>query len=452
MNSFAHIHDLFEQRDIRKVKVAVTDIDSILRGKYISLDKFASATEGGLGFCDVVFGWDSADVLYDNVTYTGWHTGYPDAHCKLDLDTMRFIPWEKDTALFLADFVNKDGSPHSISPRSILKRVLAKAAEMGFSAIGANEYEFFCFDETPHSIREKGFRDLKPLSPGMFGYSVQRASAQAEFVHTVMDQMKEFGVEIEGMHTETGPGVYECAIKYGPLLQAADRAILFKTGIREIGARLGILPTFMAKISPDLPGCSGHIHLSLWDAEGHKNLFYGPDGQPTELARHFIGGQLALMPQVLAMVCPTINSYKRTVPNTWAPTTASWGEENRTTALRWIPGSAKGTRVEYRIASSDSNPYLAMAAALASGLWGIENKIEPPASIQKSAYTAPEGMYQPLQHSLEAATASLKASEAAKGLFGPEFVRHFVETREWEVRQFGRAVTSWEMERYFETV
>jgi glutamine synthetase len=452
MQSFAHIHDVFEQRGIRKVKVGVTDIDGIFRGKYISMDKFASAAEGGFGFCDVVFGWDAADALYDNVTYTGWHTGYPDAQCKLDLDTLRFIPWEPHTALFLADFVQKNGSPLGISPRQVLQRVLDRAAQMGFQAIGANEYEFFCFDETPHSIRDKGFRDLRPLSPGMFGYSVQRASAQADFVHTVIDQMAAFGVEIEGMHTETGPGVYECAIKYGPLLQAADKAILFKTGMREIGARLGILPTFMAKISPDLPGCSGHIHLSLWDRDGHTNLFYGPDGMPSELGRHFIGGQLVLMPQLMAMVCPTVNSYKRTVPNTWAPTTASWGVENRTSALRWIPGSAKGTRVEYRIASSDSNPYLAMAAALASGLWGIEHAVEPPEPIQKSAYSAPAGQYQPLPHTLEAAAASLKGSEVARTLFGEDFVRHFVETREWEVRQFNKAVTNWEMDRYFETV
>lgn len=450
--SFTQVHEAIEKKGIRKVKVGVTDVDGIFRGKYISLDKFASATESGFGFCDVVFGWDSHDALYDNASYTGWHTAYPDAMARIDLDTMRQIPWEPDTALFICDFVKKDGTPLMVSPRQVLQRVLAKAASMGLKAMGANEYEFFCFNETPQSIRAKGFQNLEPLSPGMFGYSVQRASANHAWVHAMIDQMHAFGVEIEGFHTETGPGVYEAAIKYGPLLQSADKAILFKTGAREIGARLGVLPTFMAKVSPDLPGCSGHIHLSLWDAEGKTNLLYGPDGLPSEIGRHFIGGQLALMPELLPMVCPTINSYKRMVPGTWAPTTASWGVENRTTSLRWIPGSPKSTRVEYRLASSDSNAYLAMAAALASGLWGIEHKIEPPAACEQSAYHATAGTYRPLPHSLEAATARLKVSEAAKELFSADFVRHFVETREWEVRQFHKAVTTWETERYFETV
>ena len=452
MASVEQIRDRFEKEGIRKVKVGAFDIDGIFRGKYISMDKFYSSIESGFGFCDVVFGWDNNDALYDNVTYTGWHTGYPDAHAKIDLDSLRIVPWEPDTALFLGDFVQKDGSPLPIAPRQVLQRVVAKATKMGLVPFSANEYEYFIFDETPHSLREKGFRDLKPLSPGMFGYSVLRASSHADFVHTVIDQMAQYGIEIEGMHTETGPGVYECAIKYGPALKAADDAALFKTGVKEICARMDLIASFMAKPNDKLPGCSGHIHQSLWDTDLKKNLFYAPDGQPSEMARHFIGGQLALMPAMMCLIGPTINSYKRTIPNTWAPTSASWGHENRTTALRWIAGGPKSSRVEYRLASADGNPYLALAASLASGLYGIEHRIEPPEPIQRSAYTAPAGMYEPLPHTLELATERLAQSEVARELLGDAFVTHFVETRQWEVRQYNQAVTTWELERYLEII
>ena len=254
------------------------------------------------------------------------------------------------------------------------------------------------------------------------------------------------------MHTETGPGVYEAAIKYDKALRAADNAALFKTAIKEICARMGLIATFMAKVNSGLPGCSGHIHHSLWNPEMKKNHFFAPYGEPSETAQRFIAGQLALMPELMCLIGPTINSYKRTVPNTWAPTTASWGYENRTTALRWIPGSEKSSRVEYRLASADGNPYLTIAASLASGLWGIENRLEPPAPIQQSAYNAPEGQYKPLTKTLEAATARLKESPVARELLGEAFIEHFVQTREWEVRQFQTAVTTWELERYLEII
>jgi glutamine synthetase len=441
-----------EAAGLSKVKVGAFDIDGVLRGKYISMDKLEASATSGFGFCDVIFGWDSADVLYDNVSYTGWHTGYPDMHATLDLDSLRTIPWEPGTAFFLADFVARDGGPLPIAPRQVLQRVVAKARQMGFEPITASEYEYFIFAETPETVRAKGYQNLTPLSPGMFGYSVLRASSHTALVHAILDGLQGFGIEVEGMHTETGPGVYESAIKYGPALKAGDDAALFKTAVKEIGARHGVMPVFMAKPSASLPGCSGHIHLSLWDPAVKTNLFHGEQGQPTDLARHFVAGQLALMPEMMALIGPTINSYKRTVPNTWAPTTASWGVENRTTALRWIPGGPKSSRVEYRLASADGNAYLALAAALASGLWGIERKLEPPPPTSQSAYSAPEGLYKPLPRTLEQATALLKASDAARTLLGDVFIDHFVQTREWEVRQFNQAVTTWELERYMEIV
>jgi glutamine synthetase len=441
----------FEKRGIQRVKVGGVDVDGILRGKYISLDKFWSAAQSGFGFCDVIFGWDIDDKLLDNTTITGWHTAYPDTLARIDLSTLRYIPWEPQTAAFLVDFVSEEGRDHPASPRQALKRVLAKAEGMGFLPKFSSEYEFFIFKETPESLREKGYRNLTPLTPGMFGYSWTRSSSQASFVHTVLDQLAAYDVEIEGFHTETGPGVYEAAIKYDTIVRAADKSVLFKVALKEIGQRLGIMPTFMAKWNAELPGSSGHVHQSLWSRDGRENLFFDRNApeRMSKTMRHYLGGQIALMPQMCALIAPTINSYKRMVPGAWAPNTPTWGIENRTTALRIIPASATAMRIEYRLCGADMNPYLAMAAALASGIYGIEHEIEPPPPQTGNAY---EAKGPPLPRTLAEATALLKESAPARVLLGEEFVDHYVRTREWEVREFNRAVTSWELQRYIEHV
>ena len=209
-----------------------------------------------------------------------------------------------------------------------------------------------------------------PLTPGMFGYSLLRLNQNRGYVNALFDELGAFGVPIEGLHTETGPGVLEAAIRYSAPLESADRAVLFKSGAKEIGHRFGILPSFMAKWSSELPGCSGHIHQSLWDQAGRRtcsSIRRQRDGMSSTF-RSYIAGQLACLPELLPLYAPTVNSYKRLVEGAWAPTRANWGVDNRTTALRVIPGGAKCTRVETRVNGSDTNPYLALAAALASGL------------------------------------------------------------------------------------
>jgi len=443
------VRDLLEKHKIQRVKLGAFDIDCTLRGKYISKEKFLSAADSGLSFCDVIFGWDIADVLYDNAKFTGWHTGYPDANCRMDLDTFRLIPWEPGTAFFLLDFVGKDGGPLAIAPRQVLQRVVKRAEELGYTPFFSAEYEFFFFCETPQTLRAKNFRNLTPLTPGMFGYSVLRASGNSELVLQILDQLASFDCPVEGFHTETGPGVYEAAIAVDETVHAADKAALFKTAVKEIAARRDLIPTFMAKWNSELPGSSGHLHQSLWDAEKHTNLFHAPgeDGMST-MMRHYIAGLVANMPELAAVICPTINSYKRTVPGAWAPVNATWAIDNRTTAVRAIPGGSKSTRVELRLSGADINPYLAMAASLAAGLDGIERKLElPPPSV--NAYT---GEAAPLPHTLAAATRLFQESKMARRWLGDEFVDHYAATREWEVRQFDKAVTDWELARYFESV
>jgi glutamine synthetase len=436
---------------IRKAKIGAFDVDGVFRGKYVSLDKLASAVRGGLGLCDVVFGWDVGDELYDNAKVTGWHTGYPDARAVVDVSTARVIPWEPDTAAFVLDLVNEDGSPYEPSPRQLLHRIGRRAREMGFLPRFGSEYEYFIFKETPQSLRQKGFRDLEPLTPGMFGYSWLRSSANAGLVHAIIDGCNAFGIPVEGMHTETGPGVYETAVQYDDLERAADASALFKTAVKEICARHGVTACFMAKWNARLPGCSGHLHESLWDLAGGRNAFHDP-ARPTgasDVLRHYVGGQLAFMPELTALYWPTVNSYKRSVENTWAPTTATWGRENRTCAIRVIGDSPKSMRIEYRQPGADVNPYVAMAASLAAGLWGIEHEVEPPPPCDGNGYAADAA---PLPRCLKDAVELLKRSERARELLGEGFVDHFVRTREWEVRQHERAVTTWELERYLEII
>ncbi|WP_129141385.1 glutamine synthetase family protein [Modicisalibacter coralii] len=442
---------IVEQRGLSHVKVGMFDIDGVLLGKYMSRKKFFSALESGFAFCDVVLGWDSKDELYDNVRFTGWHTGYPDAALRIVPESCREVPFEGDMLLFLAEF---DGPAGELCPRGLLERVLARAEGLGYEAFGSLEYEFFLFQETPESIREKGFRHLKPLTPDMMGYSMLRSSVHGELYHDLLALAESMDFPIEGLHTETGPGVLEAAIGVDTALAAGDKGALFKTFTKVWAQRRGLMATFMAKWSPDYPGQSGHIHLSLRERDSGRSAFFDAD-QPhcmSDVQRHFVAGQQRLMPEFLAMFAPTINSYTRLIPGFWAPTEATWGIENRTCALRVIPGSDVSQRVEYRLGSADANPYLALAAAIGAGLYGIEQRLEPDEPVTGNAYEQQHPAHQALPRTLWDAAQRLRASRPARELFGDAFVEHFAATREWEEREFRKHITDWELDRYFEII
>jgi glutamine synthetase len=441
---------LVEARGLSHVKLGVVDLDGVIRGKYMSRDKFFSALEQGFKFCDVIFGWDSHDQIYDKSSFTGWHTAFPDATARIDPASCRDVPMEGGMLFFLGEF---DDAAAAICPRRLLRRIVDRAAGMGLAATVAAEFEFFVFDETPHSVREKGYRDLKTVTPGWFGYSMLRSSVESDFYHALLKLCEDMDMPLEGLHTETGPGVLEAAIHYTDALAASDRAVIFKTFTKVLAERQGKMATFMAKWSNAYPGQSGHLHLSLRDLAG-KSVFHesGRPGNMSDIMRWFVGGQQALLPELLAMVAPTVNSYSRLIPGFWAPTDATWGIENRTCALRVIPGSPSSQRVEYRIAAADINPYLAIGAALGSGLWGIEHKIEPDAPIAGNAYDIAHPAERALPGNLSQAADRLVASTAARNLFGDVFVDHYAMTRHWEEREFRKAITDWELARYFEII
>ena len=445
----------FKQSDAKKVKVAVADIDGVLRGKYLHRDKFLGAAEpapgGGFGFCDVVLGWDMMDAPYDNTTATGWQHGYPDALARLDLNTARHVPWDDGVPFFLGEFVNADGSAHAQCPRQTLKRVLKRAEKMGFQVMTGMEFEWFNFLETPQSWAAKKGVGPEALTPGMFGYSLLRMNQNRDFLNAIMDDMLAFGVPIEGLHTETGPGVYEAALGFSEALEQADRAILFKTGTKEIAAGFGIMPSFMAKPHQQLPGCSGHIHQSLSD--GKNNLFFDANNsrKMSPVFESYLAGQVACLMEFAPLMWPTINSYKRLVDGYWAPVKPTWGIDNRTASYRVIAGSPKATRLETRCPGADVNPYLAMAAVIAAGLDGVEKGLKlttPPITGTNLG-----GEHIPrAPRTLIETTRIFEKSTIARDWLGDGFVDHFAATRDWEWRQWLDAVTDYEMKRYFEII
>ena len=455
MSQGSTLVDIYRAEGVRRVKIGFTDIDGVMRGKYLSLDKFASIADGTSGFCDCVFGWDVDDQLYDNARYTGWHTAFPDATYRIDLSSERRLADEQNIPLFLADFVG-EGEYHPICPRNQLKRMIDRARSAGFASRMAFEYEFFVFKETPASAAAKHYRDLEPLTPGNFGYSLLRTFSLSDLFNELMDHCANHGINLEGLHCETGPGVWEAAITVDDALAAADQAALFKVLTKSFFQKRGMIATFMAKWSMDYPGQSGHLHQSLVTTGGTRSVFFDDQDSSgmSDLMRHYVAGIQTHLPALLAMTAPTINSYTRLVKGAWAPTASTWGIENRTTALRVIKGSAKSQRVEFRIGAADANPYLTAAATLGAGLLGIAAKLPLGDAIQGNAYEVQDSLpsAQQLPANLLDATRAFEASDAAIELFGQAFVEHFAASRKWEVREYERHLNDWQLKRYFEII
>ncbi len=444
----------YREKGVTKVKLGLTDIDGVIRGKYISLDKFAGLLEKQGSFCDCVFGWDVNDQLYDAGTYTGWHTGFPDTGFRLLVDTERWLP-DEDCPYFIGEFVQPDGGVHPLCPRTRLREVLAAYAKRGLRVRSGFEYEFFVFEEDAHSIRDKGYRNLKPLTPGNFGYSVLRNSVESDLFGGLMDYARALDCDIESLHCETGPGVWEAALQSKVGVAAADRAALFKTFAKVYLQKHGLLGTFMAKWSMEYPGQSGHFHFSVMDLE-QKNQFFDAraDSGMSALQRHAVGGLQRYLPELLVLLAPTINSYTRLVKGAWAPTAATWGIENRTAGVRVIPGDASSQRIECRVGGADGNPYLASAGVLAAALQGIEEGLEPTEAVSGNAYDMQDSLPSEQQFStnLRQSAERFADSAVAAKYLGEAFVEHFVMTRMWECAEYEKSLNSWQLERYFEII
>ncbi|CAE7057373.1 unnamed protein product [Rhizoctonia solani] len=470
--SVEDLHNLL-QKDT-KVKVAGIDVDGVLRGKFMSKDKFLSAVKGdGFGFCSVVFGWDIHDLVYSNeLLVSNRANGYRDILARIDLSTYRRISWEANVPFFLLSFLDPETlDPIPVCPRGTLAKAIKLAESSGWEPVAGVEYEYFQFKETPQTVAEKKFTNLSPLTPGMHGYSLLRTQLNQEYFHDLFDESKKFGIEIEGHHTETGPGVYETALAYTSALRMADNATLFKFVAKSIGMKRGVIPSFMAKPWANLPGCSGHIHVSLRDKNG-RNVFAIPDSykekgradaqyQDTRFMSQegewFLAGVLDGLTDVSTQLVPTINGYKRLAggESFWAPNAVTYGYDSRAASIRIIsppsvPPSA--TRLEVRVPGADMQAHFAIASIFRLGLRGIEKKLQlpgPPISVLQRENKAPVR----LAMSLEEGTKKLMAENSiAREVLGDDFVDHYGGTRSHEVKLWNEAVTNWEVERYLELV
>ncbi|KAL5387716.1 hypothetical protein DPSP01_003508 [Paraphaeosphaeria sporulosa] len=464
------------------VKVAGIDVDGILRGKLMAKKKFLSIAQEGFGFCSVIFGWDMHDQTYfRELGISNKENGYRDVIAIPDLSSFRRIPWENNVPFFLISFHDPDtGTSLSACPRSILKRTVGKLREQGYGAMAGAEYEFYQFrapqshdgpernsSSTATFLRDNPVNSLPPLTEGMFGYSITRPVHNQDYYYGIFDACAQFNCGIEGWHTESGPGVFEAALEFGEISAMADKASLFKLVVKSLGSKHGITPCFMAKPREGLPGNSGHMHVSIVDDAG-KNLFYRGEEDPSppypdvrflsDLGRHFLAGLIDGLPDIMPILAPNVNSYKRLVENFWAPVTVSWGLEHRAASIRLISpptSSGKATRFEVRVPGADTNPHFVLAAILALGWRGIEKKMEisiPPLGKGEDVGGATDKGVR-LAKSLKEATQRFMAKDSvAREVFGDEFVDHFGGTREHEIRLWDEAVTDWEIKRYIETV
>jgi glutamine synthetase len=451
MSDRARIEQMIQERDVDTVKIGGPDFDGVFRGKRLPADVFLDGLEHGFAQGDVLFGWDIAEDLVPGLRFTNWDTGYADLRMRPDLATFRTVPWEEHVATVICDFATESGEPVQVAPRHVLRRVVERAAARGYSSELALEYEFRIWREDQRSLRAKQWRDLVPISPTTSCYSLARSTGDEFIVGRLRRLMDAHNVPVEGYNREHGEGMYEMNLRHAPGLEAADRALLFRNGVKEICLLDGFTASFMAKPFDNQDGNSGHLHQSLWTADG-RNAFYDASGDHglSALFRAYIAGVLRLLPEVMVLYAPNINSYKRFVSGSWAPTVAAWGIETRTPALRVITGSPSATHLENRVPGSDVNPYLAMAASLACGLHGIERGLELPPPVRHNAYDLPEDVAPRLPRSLEEAVERFAASAFVRDWFGDAFVEDYATMRRWEVQRFRSVVTAWERNRYFD--
>jgi glutamine synthetase len=431
--------------ELETVLVAFTDHYGRLLGKRYDAEMFvAEIAKGGAHACDYLLTVDMEMEPVPGYRFANWQLGYGDFHLVPDPATLREATWLEKSALVLCDV--KDEKTHqlvSVAPRSILRQQVDWAQRLGYAAFAATELEHYLFRTSYREAAMQGYRDIEPAGWYLEDYHMLQGARTESFHAAARRHLKRSGVPVENSKGEWGKGQHELNIRYAEALEMADRHVIFKQCLKELAEASGMSVTFMAKPAAGAAGSSCHIHFSLW--QDGKNVFT-KDG---DLFRWFLGGWLAHVPDVMPFYAPTVNSYKRFVDASWAPTRLAWSYDNRTAGFR-VVGEGPSLRIECRIPGADANPYLALAASLASGLDGIENRLEPPACFVGDVYAARELPRVP--YTLSQATERFENSEFAKRAFGEDVVEHYAHFFRTEVRAFESAVTDWERQRYFERI
>ncbi len=435
---------------IDTVVIAFPDMQGRPVGKRVTADYFAShAAEHGIECCEYLLAVDVDMTPLPGYRFANWDTGYGDVVCHPDFATARRIPWLEGTAWVIADLSDGSGGPVEVSPRQILRRQLERAAERGLRVLAATELEFYLFRDSYEEAAAKGWRGLEPHTSTIEDYQLLQTSREEYILRRIRNEMIGAGIPVEFSKGEAGRGQHEVNVTYDEALTAADRHLVFKNGIKEIAAQEGRAATFMAKWTMDDTGSSCHVHTSLWDAASGEPLMADASHATglSELGRRCLAGQLAAARELAWCAAPTVNSYRRYVPGSWAPTAVVWGEDNRTCGFR-VVGRGAGRRVESRIPGADVNPYLVLAAAVAAGLYGIDHELELGPAYPRNAYEASDVPRIP--STLVEAIDELRGSKVALEAFGADVHHHLLNTavQEWEASN--RHVSDWELARYFE--
>ena len=435
---------------IDTVVIAFPDIHGRPVGKRVTADYFTShAAEHGIEACEYLLAVDVDMTPLPGYRFANWDTGYGDVVCRPDFTTARRIPWLEGTAWVIADLSDGSGGPVEVSPRQILRRQLERAAERGLRVLAATELEFYLFRDSYQEAAAKGWRGLEPHTSTIEDYQLLQTSREEYILRRIRNEMPGAGIPVEFSKGEAGRGQHEVNVTYDEALTAADRHLVFKNGIKEIAAQEGRAATFMAKWTMDDTGSSCHLHTSLWDAESGEPLMADASHATglSEVGRRWLAGQVAAARELAWCAAPTVNSYRRYVPGSWAPTAVVWGEDNRTCGFRLV-GTGAGRRVESRIPGADVNPYLVLAAAVAAGLYGIDHELELGPPYPANAYEATDVPRIP--STLVEAIDELRGSKVAVEAFGADVHHHLLNTavQEWEASN--RHVSDWELARYFE--
>lgn len=449
--SIEQLRDAVQQQTIETIIVAFTDHYGRLVGKrfdaeYFVNDVFESGTHG----CNYLLTTDMAMEPVPGYSFANWELGYGDFHLVPDLSTLRIAAWLDRTAMVICDVKNEKTHEYvDIAPRSILRAQLEKASD--YTVFAASELEYYLFENTFRDAHNQAYHNLKPVGWYIEDYHILQGTRTEAFNAAARRYLKQSGVPVETSKGEWGLGQHELNVRYSDILDMGDRHVVYKQCLKEIAEAMGWSVTFMAKFAADRAGSSCHIHISLWQ-EG-QNAFDGDTQlgpvKGSDVFRWFLGGCIKYTPDVMVFYAPTINSYKRYVDGSWAPTRLAWSYDNRTAGYR-VVGQGKSLRIECRIPGADCNPYLAFAALLASGMEGVKNKIEPPALFDGDIYAAAHLPRVP--YTLTEAIDIFSHSPFAKETFGESVVEHYTHFYRTEQAAFNSSVTDWERKRYFEQI
>lgn len=437
---------------IDTVVAAMVDMQGRLIGKRFHAQFFVDGGYQESHGCNYLLGVDIAMEPVPGYKATSWEKGYGDFVIKPDMATLRKTPWLPGTALVICDVLDHhthEDVPHS--PRAILKKQLKRLETMKMKAFMASELEFFLFDESYESANQKGYRGLKTSGYYIEDYHILQTTKEEGVMRAIRNGLSGAGIPVENSKGEWGPGQEEINVKYAEALEMADRHAIIKNGCKEIAYGLGKAITFMAKWDYGMAGNSSHVHQSLWSADGKTSLFHDKNGEHgmSELMKHYLAGQLEHSGEITYFLAPYINSYKRFMAGTFAPTRSIWSFDNRTAGFRLCGADSKAIRVECRIGGADLNPYLAFAALLAAGLDGIEKKMKLEPVFSGDAYDTSKKLRE-IPKTLRDATERLNKSSFLRGAFGDDVIDHYVHTAEWEQFEYDRRIVDLDLKRGFE--